>query len=50
MNLNYVMVVKQDLDKLLITRFITLVEETTWFSSIVVVLKKNKKLQIYMDF
>jgi hypothetical protein len=50
MNLNYVVVVKQDLDKLLITRLIALVKEATWFFPIVVVLKKNKKLQIYVDF
>ncbi len=50
MNLNYVVVVKQDLDKLLVVGFITLVEEVTWLSSIVVVPKKNGKLQICMDF
>jgi hypothetical protein len=46
MNLNYVVVMKQDLDKLLVVGFIVLVEEATWLSSIVVVLKKNMKLQI----
>jgi hypothetical protein len=50
MNSNYVVVVKQDLDKLLVVGFITLVEEVTWLSSIVVVPKKNGKLQICMDF
>jgi len=32
MNLNYVVVMKHDLDKLLAARFIVLVEEATWFS------------------
>jgi hypothetical protein len=50
MNLNYVVVVKQDLDKLLIAGFITLVEEATWLSPIVVVTKKNGKFQICVDF
>jgi hypothetical protein len=50
MNLNYVEVVKQDLDKLLVMRFIILVEEATWLSPIVVVSKKNDKLWICMDF
>jgi hypothetical protein len=42
MNLNYVVIVKQDLDKLLTMGFITPVE-ATWLSPIVVVLKKNGK-------
>jgi hypothetical protein len=50
MNLNCVVVVKQDLDKLLVAWFIILVEEATWLSPIVVVPKNNKKLRIYMDF
>jgi len=50
MNLNYAIVVKQDLDKLLAIGFITLVEEATWLLAIVVVPKKNGKLQIYVDF
>jgi hypothetical protein len=50
MNPNYTTTIKQDLDKLLIASFITLVEEVTWLSPIVVVLKKNSKLQICMDF
>jgi hypothetical protein len=40
MNANYVVVVKQDLDKLLIARFIALMEEATWLSPIMVVPKK----------
>jgi len=50
MNPDYIVVVKQDLDKLLAMGFITLVEEVTWLFPIVVVLKKNKKLQICLDF
>jgi hypothetical protein len=44
MNPNYITVVKQDLHKLLAIRFIVLMEEATWFSPIVVVLKRNGKL------
>jgi len=50
MNSNYDVVVKQDLDKLLVTRFIVPMEEATWLYPIAVVLKKDKKLQICMDF
>jgi hypothetical protein len=38
MNPNYVVVVKHDLDKLLVVGFITLMEEATLLSLIVVVL------------
>jgi hypothetical protein len=34
------MVVKEDLDKLLVVRFIVPMEEATWLSPVVVVLKK----------
>jgi hypothetical protein len=50
MNPNYAEVVKHDLDKLLIARFITPVEEATWLLPIVAVLKKNGKFHIYVDF
>ncbi len=50
MNPNYAAAVKEDIDKLLITRFIQPIEEATWLSPIVVVLKKNGKLRIYVDF
>ncbi len=50
LNLNYVTVVKQDIDKLSTTRFIQSVEEATWLSPIVVVPKKNGKLKICIDF
>ncbi len=49
LNPNYVIEVKQDIDKLLGARFIEFVE-VTWLSPIVVVLKKNGKLKIYTDF
>jgi hypothetical protein len=50
MNPNYVVVIKQDLDKLLATGFIKLVEQVTWLSLIVVVLKNNSKLRICINF
>jgi hypothetical protein len=40
----------QDIDKLLVTRFIKSVEEVTWLSPIIVVPKKNGKLKICIDF
>jgi hypothetical protein len=46
MNPNYVVMVKHDLDKLLIEGFIVLVEETTCLSPIVVVPKNNGKLHL----
>jgi hypothetical protein len=50
LNPNNVVVVKHDIDKLLTTRFIQLVEEATWLSPTVVVPKKNGKLKICVDF
>jgi hypothetical protein len=50
MNPNYVAVVKQDLDKLLVANFIEPIEQTTWLSPIVVVPKKNNKLHVCIDF
>jgi hypothetical protein len=41
MNPNYAMIVKQNLDKLLATGFIKLMEQTTWLSLIVVLSKKT---------
>ncbi len=46
MNPNYVMMVKHDLDKILIEGFIVLVEKTTCISPIVVVPKNNGKLHL----
>jgi hypothetical protein len=50
MNPNYVLKVKGDLDKLLDSRFIYPIETTQWLSSLVIVLKKNGKLRICVDF
>ncbi len=51
MNPNYVIAIEQDIDKLLVTVFIQLhVEETTYISSIIMLLKKNEKLKIFVDF
>jgi len=50
LNLDYATTIKQDIDKLLTTRFIQLVKEATWLSPIVVMLKKNGKLRICVDF
>jgi hypothetical protein len=46
LNPNYVTSIKQVIDKLLATRFIVFVKETTWLSPIIVVPKKNGKLRI----
>jgi hypothetical protein len=42
--------VKQDIDKLLLAKFIESIEEAIWLSPIVIVPKKNGKLRIYIDF
>ncbi len=47
LNPNYVIVVKQDINKLLVVGFIQFVEEATWLSLIIIVPKKNGKLRIY---
>jgi hypothetical protein len=49
LNPNYATTVKQYINKLLTVGFIKSVE-ATWLSPIVVVLKKNGKLKIYIDF
>jgi hypothetical protein len=49
LNPNCVAMVKHDIDKLLVTRFIQPVDEATWLSPIVVVPKKNAKLKICVD-
>jgi hypothetical protein len=49
LNPNYVAIVKHDIDKLFVTNFIKHVEEAT-LSPIIVVLKKNGKLKICVDF
>jgi hypothetical protein len=50
LNPNYAIAVKQDIDKLLATRFIESIKEATWFSCIVIVPKRNGKLRISIDF
>ncbi len=50
MNQNYVHVIKHDIDKLLAPSFFQLVEEATWLSPTVIMLKKNGKLGIYVSF
>jgi hypothetical protein len=49
LNPNYVVFVKQNIDKLLVVGFIKPVEEATWLLLIVVVPKKNGKLRICVD-
>jgi hypothetical protein len=50
LNSNYVIAIKQDIDKLLVARLIQYIEEATWLSPIVIVPKKNGKLRIFIDF
>jgi poly(A) polymerase Pap1 len=50
LNPNYVIAVKQDIDKLLAIRFIEFVEEVKWLSPIIIVPKKNGKLRICIYF
>jgi len=50
LNPNYVVIVEEDINKLLVVDFIKPIEEATWLSQIVVVPKKNGKLNIYVDF
>ncbi len=50
MNPNYVVVIKQDLDELLVVDFIESMEQAIWLSPIVVISNKNNKLHICIDF
>jgi hypothetical protein len=50
LNPNYVAIVKQNIDKLLVVAFIKSVKEAIWLFPIMVVPKKNGKLRIYVDF
>jgi hypothetical protein len=50
LNPNYVAIIKQDIDKLLVVGFIKSIEKATWMSPIVVIPKKNGKLRICDDF
>jgi hypothetical protein len=47
---NYVTVVKQDINKLLVTGFIEFVKKATWLSPIVIVFRKNGKRRICINF
>jgi hypothetical protein len=49
-NPNYAAIIKQDIDKLFAICFIKHVEEATWLSPMVIVLKKNGKLRIFVIF
>jgi hypothetical protein len=48
-NPNHATTIEQNIDKLLVTRFMHPVEEATWLSSIVVVLKKIGKFKIFVN-
>lgn len=50
MNLNYALVVKQDLDKLLVIGFIKPMDQFTCLSPIVVVPNMNIELKVCIDF
>ncbi len=50
MNLNYAQRVRKDIDKLLDAHFIFSIETTQWLSLLVIVLKKNGKLRICVDY
>jgi hypothetical protein len=50
LNLNYAIVVKQNIDKLLTVGFIEFIKEVTLLSCIVKVPKKNGKLKICINF
>jgi len=50
LNLDYVVIIKQEIEKLLTICFNKSIEETTWLFPILVVPKKNKKLKTCVDF
>jgi hypothetical protein len=50
LNPNYVIVIKQDIDKLLTIAFIQFVKGATWLSPIIIVPKKNGKFRICIVF
>jgi hypothetical protein len=50
LNPNYVKTIKQDINKLLTFRFIQFVKEAKWLSHIMVIIKKNGKLKICINF
>jgi hypothetical protein len=50
LNPNYATIIKQNINKLLATRFIQFVKEVKWLSPIVVVPKKNGKMKMCIHF
>ena len=50
MNQNYVVRVKEDIDKLLRVEFIQPVMQATWLSPIVVIPKKNGNIRVCVDY
>ena len=50
MNTNYVAKVKEEIEKLLCIGFIPPVKQYTWLNSIVVVLKKNGKICVCVNY
>ena len=50
LNPNYSLMVKEELDKLLRVGFIYVVPYSEWVSPIVMVPKKNGKIQIFQDY
>jgi hypothetical protein len=50
MNPNYALKVREDLDKLFDIGFIYPIETTQWLSPLVIIPKKNGKLQICVDY
>jgi hypothetical protein len=50
LNLNYSVIIKQDIDKLFVAHFIKHVKKATWLSPIVVMFFKNGKLKICVNF
>ena len=50
MNPNYAARVKEEIDKLLQVGFIMAIHKPTWLLPIVIVLKKNKKVRVCVDY
>ena len=50
MNPNYAAKVKEEIDKLLRVGFLRPVKQATWLSLIVVILKKNGKIRVCVDY
>lgn len=50
MNPNYAERVKEEIQRLLDAKFVRLVNRYTWLSPIVIILKKNGKLRVCIDY